>query len=68
MIYVIAYSIYKRKHPEKLTVRYPEGEKMLKQWARDDAHLAEYERVLAEKEAAAIVEAKLNEEGGKAED
>lgn len=67
MVYVIAYSIYKRKHPEKLAVRYPEGEKMLKQWARDDAHLAEYERALAEKEAAAIVQAELNEGDGKEE-
>ena len=67
VIYMAAFSIYKRKYPEKLLVRYPEGEKLQKQWDRDDALLAEYERVLAEKKAVAIVEAELNENNSQIE-
>ena len=61
VIYMTAFYAYKRKHPEKVAVRYPEGEKLKKQWAAEDAILAEYERALAEKRVAAIAEAKLSE-------
>ncbi|MBQ5889791.1 MAG: YfhO family protein [Clostridia bacterium] len=61
VIYMTAFYAYKRKHPEKVAVCYPEGEKLKKQWAAEDAILAEYERALAEKRAAAIAEAKLSE-------
>lgn len=62
VIYMVAFSVYKRKNPEKVVVRYPEGERLKKQWAAEDTILAEYERALAEKKAAAIVEAKLSED------
>ena len=59
IVYVAAFSIYKRKYPARCAVRYPEGEKLMKKWAREDMLLAEYERQLAEKKAAEIVDAEL---------
>lgn len=65
--YLVLWNVYKRKHPEKCIVRYPEGEKLLAKWAEEDKLLAEYEAELAAERAKADENPEQTENSGQNE-
>ncbi len=46
VVYLILWSLYKRKYPERCKVVYPEGKKLAAKWEEEDRLIAEYEESL----------------------